>query len=118
MKKVIMFICFTGLSLFCVQSGNIPLKGKLGVGGTTKNPSTPVEVFQNSTGIELSFLCDLGDLCIEVTNQSGAAVFQTVVKASAGSNLPIDTTSWEPGEYTLVITDKLGGCLEGYFVID
>jgi len=118
MKKVIMLICFTGVSLFYVQSGNVPVKGKLLVGDTMKNPSSPVEVFQNSTGIELSFLCDLGDLCIEVTDESGAAVFQTVVKASAGSSLPIDTSSWDTGEYTLVITDKLGGCLEGYFVID
>jgi hypothetical protein len=50
-----------------------------------------------------------------VYDESGAPVFQTVVKATAGSSLPIDTSSWEPGEYTLVITDKPGGRLEGVF---
>jgi len=45
-------------------------------------------------------------------------VFQTAVTAAAGSSLPIDTGSWAPGKYCLVITDKFGGYLEGYFVIN
>jgi hypothetical protein len=119
MKKLIAFIVFAGVSLLGVQAGQIPLKGDLGSAGPTKDPSSnvPVEVYQSSTGIELSFLSDLGDLCIEVSGESGMTVLQTGVKATAGSSLPIDTSSWEPGEYTLVITDKSEGRLEGYFEI-
>jgi len=117
-KKLIVFICLAGVSLFCVQSGDIPMHGSLGTGGSTKNPASPVEVFQNSAGIEVCFLIDLGDLCIEVFDQSGELVLQTVVKAAAGSSLPVNTSSWAPGEYTLVISDKFGGSLEGSFVIN
>ena len=119
MKKVILMIVLAGVSLLKVQSGNIPLQGKLG-GGPTKDPSltAPVVVYQYTAGIEVSFLIDLGELGIEALNESGAPVFQTAVKAAAGSSLPIDTGSWAPGKYYLVITDKFGGYLEGYFVIN
>ena len=119
MKKVILLIVLAGVSLMSVHA-NIPLKGKLGSGGPTKDPSltVPVVVYQYTASIEVSFLSDLGDLCIEVLDESGAPVFQTVVKTAAGSSLPINTGSWAPGEYTLVITDKFGGYLEGYFVIN
>jgi len=118
MKKIVIVFILAGVSLFCVQSGDIPMRGSLGSGGIQKNPASPVEVFQNSAGIEVCFLIDLGDLCIEAFDQSGALVFQTVVKAASGSSLPVNTSSWAPGEYTLVISDKFGGCLEGSFVIN
>ena len=113
-------IVLAGVSLLSVHSSNIPLQGKLGGGGPTKDPSltVPVVVYQYTASIEVSFLSDLGDLCIEVLDESGPHVFQTVVKTAAGSSLPINTGSWAPGEYTLVITDKFGGYLEGYFVIN
>jgi len=119
MKKVILMIVLAGVSLWCVQSANIPLQGKLG-GGSTKDSSltTPVEVYQYTAGIEVSFLSDLGELCIEALDEAGNTVYQKMVKADAGSDVQIDTSSWAPGKYTLVITDKLGGRLEGSFVID
>jgi len=120
MKKVFLMIVLVGVSLLSVQSGNVPLYGDLLGSGPTKDPSQtpPVEVYQYPASIEVSFLIDLGELCIEITGESGAPVFQTVEKAAAGSSVPINTGSWEPGKYTLVITDGLGGCLEGNFVID
>jgi len=113
-------IVLAGVSLLNVQSGNIPVQGDMGGGGYTKKPSQnpPVEVYQYPASIEVSFLIDLGELGIEALDESGAPVFQAAVKTAAGSSLPIDTGSWAPGKYCLVITDKFGGYLEGYFVIN
>ena len=44
-------------------------------------------------------------------------VNQNKVNTTADSNLPIDTGSWPQGEYTLRITDGMGGSLIGCFVI-
>jgi hypothetical protein len=118
MKKLLMMICLAGLALFYVQADNVPLKGELDGSGGMKNPTTPVKAFQNPYSLELNFLCNLGELYIEVYDETGAPVFQTAVKAAAGSDLSIDTNAWESGEYTLVISDKSGGSLEGKFKID
>ena len=120
MKKLVLMICLAGASLFYVHSGNVPLQGKLLVGDGMKSPELKlqVEAYQNATEIQLYFLVDLGSLSIEVLNEAENTVYHKMVKATAGSDLPIDTSSWEPGEYLLLITDKLGGRLEGYFVID
>jgi len=111
-------IFLAGACVFNGLASTVPLQGKL-MGGSMKNPDlTPqVEVYQYSASIELSFLCNLGILSIEVLDETGALVYQTKVNATAGSDLPIDTSNWASGEYTLVITDGLGGCLEGNFVI-
>jgi len=118
MKKLLMMFCLVSATLFYVQADNVPLKGDLDGNEDMKNPTTPVEAFQNPYSLDLTFLCNLGELYIEVYDETGAPVFQTAAKATAGSELSIDTSSWKPGEYTLVITDKSGGSLEGSFKID
>ena len=116
-----MMIFLVGATLFNVQAGNIPLKGELEGGGIMKTPfpTLPVEAWQNDADVQLDFLVDLGALNVMVVaDEAGEPVFQTTVKATAGSELNIDTGSWDAGEYTLWITDGLGGSLEGKFVIN
>ena len=116
--KMMMIICFIGATFFNVQSGNIEMKGKLAGSGPMKNPSqSQVEVYQSATDVRITFLVDLGSLNIAVVDESGVPVHQTKVNAVAGSTLTIDIDGWNPGVYTLFITDGNGGCLEGVFEI-
>ena len=122
MKRLFVVIClacissfFTNASIKC-PTPSIVLKGGLITGGPTRTP--PVEAYQNTTSVDLVFNVDLGDLTIDVINETGDSVFQTVVKTKAGTTLTIDTSGWEAGEYILVIMDGQGGYLEGSFLID
>ena len=117
MKKFLMLICLAGVAFLSVQSGNVPIQGRLLVGGL-KSPGHPVEVFQNPGSIEILFLCNLGKLKITVYDEYGDDVFAQSVDATAGSSLPVSTNGWSAGEYTLTITDGQGGYLEGSFLID
>jgi len=117
MKRLLMFICLAGFAFFSVHSGNVPLQGSLQVGGL-KSPGDPLEVFQSPGSVEITFLCNLGKLTIVVTDQSCNEVYRQGVDATVGSSLPIDTSGWSAGEYTLLISDGLGGSLEGNFEIE
>jgi len=126
MKYIIMISCLSLLGFFCTEKANnkdpnpsIALKGKLEVPGPIRNPQTPpVEAFQNATDVLLVFNGNLGSLNIEVLEEVGDTVFKTTVNATTGSTLTINTGSWESGTYTLLITDGLGGYLEGIFEIE
>jgi len=83
-----------------------------------RSQGAQVEAFKNATCVQLNFLVDLGSLEIEVVDGEGNPVFQTTVNATEGSRMKINTGSWATGKYTLVITDGLGGRLEGNFVIN
>ena len=117
MKRLMMMICLAGVAFFSAHSGNVLLYGGL-MGGGLKSPGDPVEVFQNPGSIEITFLCNLGKLTIVVTDQSGNEVYRQGVDATVGSSLPIDTSGWSAGEYTLLISDGQGGSLEGNFEIE
>jgi hypothetical protein len=119
MKKWVAMFFLAVTTFLNVQSDTIPVKGDLPGGGPQKNPALtpPVEVYQDETGIELTFLCDLGKLNITVTDQINVEVYQQGVDAVEGSKLYIDTTEWSAGEYVLSITDGQGGYLEGSFEI-
>jgi len=120
---IICLACFS--SFFSKASSNviarpiahpIALKGKLGGNGLIRNQ--PVEAYLYDTSVEVIFNIDLGNLNIEVINQTGDTAFQKKVDAKAGGTVTINTIGWEIGEYILVITDEEGEYLEGSFLID
>ena len=94
----------------------ITLKGQLDI-PKGKSVTMPVEAYQTIGDLQVNFLTSLGDLNIAVVDEANQSVFQTDVNATAGSKLIIDLCGWESGEYTLLITNGLGGCLEGQFEI-
>jgi len=126
MKYFLIISCFACFGIFCAAKASaknpphaVDLKGKLDVSGPIRNPQTPpVEAFQNATDVLLVFNGNLGSLNIEVLDEVGDTVFKTTVNATAGSTLTINTGSWGSGTYTLLITDGLGGYLEGVFEIE
>ena len=123
MKRILVIICLACFSSFfsskagtSSQNAPLELKGGLMVGGLVRTP--PIEAFLCNTGVYLVFNFDLGNLDIEVINETDDSVFQKKVNALAIGNLLIDTTRWESGEYFLKIMDELGGFLEGCFIIE
>jgi len=127
---VLCILCLACVGLFLpviasIHKGNektdsIVLKGNLEGKGPIRSQTmqSPVVAYQNSTCIQLVFLDDLGKLTISVDDQTGYNIYLTTVNATDGSTLSIDTSSWESGVYTLLITDGLGGFLEGVFEIE
>ena len=113
-----LFYVNAGVNGFRDQSTPIDLKGKLDGMGEMRTQGQPVGAFQYDTYVQLNFLVNEGALEIAVADGKNEPVFQTMVNATAGSDLPIDTSNWASGEYTLVITDGLGGSLVGNFVIE
>jgi len=95
----------------------IALKGKLTDISPLRN-LPPLEAYQNAFGVLVVFNTDLGYLDIEVIDETGETAFLQNVNATAGNSLIIYTDKWESGEYILLITDGLGGSLEGEFVIE
>jgi len=128
MKRFLIIVCLAYLGIFnSIHAGlyvkaetNVALKGKLiGTGPIRNQPQTPpIEAYQNSTSVELAFLVDLGNLNIEVFDETDDIVYQTKVNALAGGSHTINTINWASGEYTLLITDGQGGYLEGVFEIE
>ena len=122
MKRLFLISCiacigiFNSLNASSKPASTINLKGGLVSGGPMRTP--PVEAYQNTTNIGVKFNIDLGSLTIEVIDESGDTVFQTVVNAKAGGTLSINTNGWEAGEFILVIMDTQGGYLEGNFLIN
>ena len=123
---VICLACITTCSLFYVNAGvngfrdpstPIDLQGKLAGMGEMRTQEQQVEAFHYATYVQLNYLIDLGILDISVMDVEGDPVFHEKVNATSGGDLPIDINNWEPGTYTLVITDGHGGRLEGSFVI-
>ena len=124
MKSFFVFICLACIGSYYstnVSNSNPPtkinLKGGLASGGLMRN-LPPVEAYQNAFNVQIVFNGDLGNLDIEVLDETGNVVFQTIQNATAGGSLTIYTNGWKDGEYILVIMDELGGSLEGKFVIE
>ena len=122
MKRIIFITCLACFSSFFSLKASahppiptIPLKGALG-GGPVRTPC--VVAYLYATGVEVVFNINLGSLTVEVINEHGDTAFQTTVNAVANGTLPIDTSGWASGEYTLVIMDGQGGYLEGNFLIN
>jgi len=125
MKRIFFVACFACFSFFfslkasAYQSSTpIDLKGGLIGSGTVRTPSSLIEAYLNAISVDVVFNCDLGDLTVEVIDQTGETVFKTTVNAISGGTLPIDTSGWASGNYLLMIMDEQGGYLEGDFQID
>ena len=125
MKRFFMMVCLSCIgSFFLPEAGAkfsppstpVNLYGKLGGSGLVR--SQPVEAFLCSSSVEVVFNADLGMLTVEVMDETGNSVYQKKVDAKTDGTLAINTGGWGSGEYTLIITDGLGGCLEGSFLIN
>ena len=100
-----------------IKSNPVILKGEL-IDPPTGIKSEPVVATLSKFYLEVAFNHTLGNLTVSVVNQQEVVVYQQTVKATAGSGLDIGTGSWSNGVYTLLITDGIGGCLEGEFELD
>ncbi len=130
MKRILLTVCLSVTVIFCVQSGSIPIRGRLLKPGMMRvgaspasilqandQPATvPVAAQQNPASVELTFLSDLGNLTIQVVNAQGYTAYQQTVNAAAESRLEIGTQDWTAGTYTILILDGQDGRLEGQFV--
>ena len=69
---------------------------------------SPVETSQGGNSLTISFNLSLGKVAVSIISPTGASVYQCTVDTTAGTQLPIDTTSWSNGSYPLRITSEDG----------
>jgi len=126
MKKIFLFsfLCVfpfaqwqVHASIKKVNPNSIVLKGDLYTDDSGAK-SEPVVATLYKLYVEVVFNQSLGNLTVTVVNQQEVEVYQQTVKATAGSNLVIDTSTWGNGAYTLLISDTDGGCLTGVFELN
>ena len=72
---------------------------------------SPVEIAQGSHSLNISFNLSLGKVVVSIVSITGTSVYQGTVNATAGTQLPIDTTGWTNGTYIIRITDEDGEIL-------
>ena len=118
MKRFLIIICLAGTAFVNVHSSKIYLHGNLAGTGLMRNQTSPIEAYQNATSVVIAFSVDLGNLDIVVSDHSGSVVFHTMVDATAGSSLSIDTGDWESGSYMISLCNRSDICAEGIFEID
>ena len=94
----------------------IDLQGSLAQ-GSTRSSGDPFEVFLSPYSIDISFLQDLRDITIEITDEWGETVYYNIVNPVSGQTLPISIIGWEEGIYTITFSDDTGGCIYGEFEI-
>ena len=115
-KKILIFtLIFLGLNVIA-ENAHLDLKGKLG-GGSTKSFSQPLEVLLTGNDLKVNFFDCLDDLTITVISENGLTVYQQTVNTCVTTSVTIDIQNLPAGRYNIIITDELGGWIEGWFEI-
>jgi len=105
----------------CQEAEADPVK-KIILSGNLPKPrgeqTQPVEVYQTEYTLELYFLSSFSALTITVKNEQNHSVHLQTASVEEGDCIIIDTSQWEVGGYTLLITDGFDGSMEGEFEIE
>jgi len=80
-------------------------------------PRQLVNVLQDDTALNVSFIENLGNLSVSVYDENGSCVYQSNVNTNVSHSLFVNTVSFEDGEYTICVTDSFGGYLIGSFTL-
>jgi hypothetical protein len=93
------------------------LSGTLETGLIKSLSIIPFEVWKSSTSIDISYLSSLSNITIEIKDESGQTLYNSVVNPVSGGQLIIDIQGWAAGTYTITFSNDKGGCVYGAFDI-
>ena len=65
----------------------------------------PIQAFIINQSIEVDFNASVGVIDLSIYDETGNAVYQQTVNASAGQQLFIDISSFDAGEYTIAFVN-------------
>ena len=133
MKKIFLLVCLWGIfgSEFSVllasessvstetnarDEETVYLHGLFAI-GQMRSGTCPFEVTKSSSFLTIHYLVSLSRICVAVIDGSGQEVYSEMVDPIANTQLFIDISDWEAGDYTLSFTDNSGNCIYGRFEI-
>lgn len=102
---------FTAFSAGGTQANEIIITGSSGTpNGPLRAPAAPaINAYLSGDFITINYLSDLGNVHIEVKDESGSIVYQCTEPSGTNNTSYIDLYSFESGLYTITITND--GCL-------
>jgi hypothetical protein len=116
----IVFSSFTSSSIIKSndkdKEDEIELFGSLG-NGKARSLSYPFMVTKSSSFITVSYLNNLSNIHVEITDEYGQQVYYITVNPIAGNHLLINTFGWDNGNYQIVFSNNNGGSIYGEFDI-
>jgi hypothetical protein len=78
----------------------------------------PIEVTKSSDWVTVSYLVNLNNINVTVTDGSGQLVYNNNVNPVSGGQLLINISNWTQGAYTITFTNAAGGYVYGMFEIE
>jgi hypothetical protein len=101
--------------LWCVTAIFLPVQ--FIKGDSPANPNPPMKsksfaafyVTQTTTSIILYFNLTQNIVSVSVEDEAGCLVYDTDTNATFGSSICIDTAGWDSGNYTITVTNSVGG---------
>jgi hypothetical protein len=120
MKKIILLITLF-LCVYSAKGGTpVPIGGVVNpTGGVTRSrtvaPSVTGTLEQDY--LQINYFRDLGTVTTTIYNEFGEVVYENETVTGHGQVETIYTVDFEPGEYTIVLTNSAGMHLEGIFVL-
>ena len=102
-----------------LSAADIRLAGNVSQAGPARSRAlTPaVTAVQQSDYIALNYFRDSGVVTTTIYNEFGEVVYENETISANGVVEIIDTTEFESGEYTIVLTSTTGLNLEGNFIL-
>ena len=85
--------------------------------GKMRSGTCPFEVTKSSAFITVHYLVSLSRIGVSIIDEFGQEVYSKVVDPVANTQLFIDISDWETGQYTLTFTDGFGNRIYGTFKI-
>ena len=136
MKKIFLFISLWGLtntilfvpSVLFASGSNLSsettfldeetfiLHGLL-ANGELRSSGCPFEVTITSLSITIHYFVPLVNVCVEITDRFGQAVYSNTADAKADTEWFIDMSDWKAGGYEFSLTDSSGNCIYESFEI-
>jgi hypothetical protein len=105
-----------------IASGDIKkeirLKGSLADATIRSVFSAPIQATISSSGLDVVFLSNVGDIEVEVYAASGSLVYENNVDTQTQENLSIDVFGWDTGIYQIRFVSSTGQYMYGTFEIE
>ena len=84
----------------------------------TRTLAKPIEAFITEQWIEVDFYCDFGTVTVSIYDETGGLVYQQSTSTYDGQQHFVAITSFDPGVYTIVLTNTGKLYVSGSFEIE
>ena len=97
---------------------DIKLKGTFKRISTRSLTFSPVEATIGTTGLDVIFLQDLGDIDVEIYSESGNIAYSESVDTQTQEYITIDVSAWNSGSYQIRFVNSEGLYMYGTFEVE